>query len=785
MHIEGLPFSTEGYERAKNILKSTYGKDSEVINAYVQNITSLPIVKGNHPSKIHEFYAKLLTSVQALESMGKLDGINGLTRATLDKLEGIKSNLVLLDKTWQDWKFPNLVEALKDWTQRNPITSDHRGASANYAEGNPSRQIRRDNSFQTKQSEWKRKQCVYCEDLDHKSSDCRKVKDVAERREVLRKKRRCFKCTGGNHLAAECRVRTGCFNCGANHYSSICNMKSGEQQVLLTTAEQGIVYPVVVVKVNGVKCRALLDTGAGNSYISSKLIDVLNQKPVAREFRRIDMMMCTTTKKIDVYKITIENLKGDFRMGAHVSRVDKESLLTTVNPRYSDIIRKYPHLKEVEIDDQDQKEQLPIHIILGASDYAKIKTDCRPRIGKLGEPVGEFTKLGWTLISAGAEINTTVMFFAKSSLLDYKKLCNLDVLGLEASKDISDGLVYSDFKEQLTKTEQGYYETGLLWKTDAPKLPDNKQGSLARLDKLAQRLNRQPELFEQYDEIIKDQEEKGIVEQVHHEPESKAFYLPHKHVVRQAAESTKVRVVYDASTRANSASPSLNDCLEKGPPLQNLIWDILTRNRVRPITLAGDIEQAFLQIRVRESDRDVLRFHWVKDKDISKVETFRFTRVVFGLNQSPFILGATIEEHRQKKEREFPREVDEIRRSIYVDDILLSGNTVGEVQALKETTIQIFREAKLELHKWHSNEQVLEQQTDEIDLNDQSFAKQQLGAKRGETKLLGLKWDKKNDMLAIKFPDNQEKVTKRTVLQSVASVYDPLGIVAPVTLEGN
>ena len=77
-------------------------------------------------------------------------------------------------------------------------------------------------------------------------------------------------------------------------------MKSGEQQVLLTTAEQGIVYPVVVVKVNGVKCRALLDTGAGNSYISSKLIDVLNQKPVAREFRRIDMMMCTTTKKIDV-----------------------------------------------------------------------------------------------------------------------------------------------------------------------------------------------------------------------------------------------------------------------------------------------------------------------------------------------------------------------------------------------------------------------------------------------------------------------------------------------------
>ena len=138
------------------------------------------------------------------------------------------------------------------------------------------------------------------------------------------------------------------------------------------------------------------------------------------------MVMCTTTKKIDIYKVTIENLKGDFRMDTHASRVDKESLLSTINARYSDIIRKYPHLKEVEMDDKDEKKHLPIHLILGASDYAKIKTDSRPKVGKLGEPVGEFTKLGWTLISAGAEIDTTVMFYAKSSLLDFEKLCSLD-----------------------------------------------------------------------------------------------------------------------------------------------------------------------------------------------------------------------------------------------------------------------------------------------------------------------------------------------------------------------
>ena len=107
---------------------------------------------------------------------------------------------------------------------------------------------------------------------------------------------------------------------------------------MLTTNEQGIVFPVMVVKVNGVKCRALLDTGASNSYISSKLMYVLNQRPIARKYRRIDMMMCTTTKKIDVYKVTIENLKSNFRMDIHAGRIDKESLLSTINPRYSDII---------------------------------------------------------------------------------------------------------------------------------------------------------------------------------------------------------------------------------------------------------------------------------------------------------------------------------------------------------------------------------------------------------------------------------------------------------------
>ena len=71
------------------------------------------------------------------------------------------------------------------------------------------------------------------------------------------------------------------------------------------------------------------------------------------------------------------------------------------------------------------------------------------------------------------------------------------------------------------------------------------------------------------------------------------YYMPHKAVVREAAQTTKVRIVYDVSVKNSSKNVSLNERLETGPPLQNLIWDILTGSRFRPVLLCEDIEKAF------------------------------------------------------------------------------------------------------------------------------------------------------------------------------------------------
>jgi len=98
---------------------------------------------------------------------------------------------------------------------------------------------------------------------------------------------------------------------------------------------------------------------------------------------------------------------------------------------------------------------------------------------------------------------------------------------------------------------------------------------------------------------MKQQLAEGILKPVPEEPTGYVVhYIAHKAVTREQAESTKLRIGYNASARASTESPSLNDCLEVGRPLQPLLFDVILRNRMKPIVLTGDLKQAFLQIRI-------------------------------------------------------------------------------------------------------------------------------------------------------------------------------------------
>ena len=161
--------------------------------------------------------------------------------------------------------------------------------------------------------------------------------------------------------------------------------------------------------------------------------------------------------------------------------------------------------------------------------------------------------------------------------------------------------------------------------------------------------------MDEYDKIIRTQIQLGIVEFVEnptHEQTGKIHYLPYHVIVRRDKETTKVRVVYDTSAR--SGGPSLNDCLHAGPKFDQRILNLLLRFRVHRVALTADIEKAFLMVSMAKEDCEVLHFLWVDDimKERPEPVELRFTRVVFGVSSSPFLLNATIPYHLENSSAE-------------------------------------------------------------------------------------------------------------------------------------
>ena len=322
------------------------------------------------------------------------------------------------------------------------------------------------------------------------------------------------------------------------------------------------------------------------------------------------------------------------------------------------------------------------------------------------------------------------MLLTQTSIVDYEELCKLDVLGLADTPTGDQSVVYEEFREQLRRSEEGWYETGLPWKGNHPPLPNNKERSLRRLACLVRKLEKTKSIGD-YNAIIQEQLADGIVERAPNTVQGREFYIPHKGVVRETAESIKLRIVYDASARTWDSAPSLNECLNTGPPLQNKLWSVLVRGRFNPVAITGDIKKAFLQVRIRPEERDALRFHWLKNVESKEVETLRFTRALFGLGPSPFLLAGVIEQHLDAWSHKQPKIVREIKKSLYVDDLISGGSTTSKAREMKIAATEIFADAAFELHKWHSN--VPELAPIETDQSaDQTFAKQQLGISSGE-----------------------------------------------------
>ena len=119
---------------------------------------------------------------------------------------------------------------------------------------------------------------------------------------------------------------------------------------------------------------------------------------------------------------------------------------------------------------------------------------------------------------------------------------------------------------------------------------------------------------------------------------------------------------------------------------------------------------------------------------------------------------------------------------MHVDDLVSGGESTSKVDKIKGDSVNLFQRG-FKLHKWHSNEQALET-NDSLNENELNFAKQHLGTKPKEIKILGLLWHKREDFFIIQVPNVDKNATKRNILSTLASIYDPLKFVSRGLLSG-
>ena len=388
--IDGLPFTDEGYEKAKSLLEKKYGDSSEVVGAYVRSILELPTIRERDVVKIHNFYETLLYNVESLTTLDSLGKLDEAVRFTVDKLDAIKSELAMTNENWNKWTFEQFVEALGKWTKNNPVKDSQQKKFPR--EKGRSFFANRDNG-----NTYHTRGCLFCSDENHKALNCDKVVRCEDRKKIFAEKHLCFNCAGGKHRAVDCKSKGRCQTCGGKHHTTLCDKNQKPREPGMTASHIGpssVIHPVVVVRINGYKFRALLDSGASHSYASSTAINLIGAKVKSTGLRQIATLTGVTARTMQVYTIKMDSLSDDFNVEVNLTKIEKKELLFLENPHYKEIIRNHSHLRGVHMDDDDDKDLLPVHILLGANDYAKIRTSENLRVGRIGEPVAEHTKFG-------------------------------------------------------------------------------------------------------------------------------------------------------------------------------------------------------------------------------------------------------------------------------------------------------------------------------------------------------------------------------------------------------
>ena len=819
--VKGLAMTEANYKEAMELLEKRYGDKKALVSNFMHQIMSLKPVHDEHDTaKLRDLYDNLEMCARNLKSLGiTSESFAPVVIPTiLTKIPECMEREIKKATRETNWDFEEILVLLNNEISTNEqclFTSKsirEKRTRANNDEGRrPSSGTSLHGALQGAQLP-KKDWCVYCKQ-GHKPWDCEKVVDVAERRELLKKGNRCYNCLGKGHASHQCKSKYRCYHCKERHNSSICEKEKDAaadnnepnpevNNISLLDEESDDEGDTDVVLLKTAYCeissqqqqpmtmnhgRLLFDDCSQKSYISKEFAEKLGLKAIHRRAVIINGTCATSTRKMcDVVEFYVQIDEAPHQIKVKARVLDQICHPIPLQPVRS-CLQNYRHLKGLKIADfHRDNDTLEIDVLIGGDFYYTFMEDRVIRGGK-GEPTAVKSKVGWLLsgpvrersiishfsnLSTITTLNSAQIEGPVSDLNDgISKFWDLDTVGIRNSENP----VSEKFLDEIKFDEiDRKYEVKLPWKPSQESIPNNYENAARSLKYQITSMKKNPEKLRNYHRIITEQLRNRIVEKCEvSTPNSKnprTHVLPHHGVERPESESTPLRIVYNASSKSKN-SKSLNDLLYKGPSLTPHLFDVLVRFRVHLVALIGDISKAFLNIKVAEKDRDALRFLWVDDpfKEDPEIIELRFTRVLFGLNCSPFLLNGTLRHHLMKYTNDHEELILQIIRSLYVDDFTGGAPDTEKASEVHRNLVQLLAEGGFPVCKFVTNDPEL---------------RKIIGVESKAVKVLGLAWDPDTDTIYFDFRaiTAPKDPTKRVMACVLMLIFDPLGLVGPIIM---
>ncbi|XP_049874507.1 uncharacterized protein LOC126372702 [Pectinophora gossypiella] len=658
-----------------------------------------------------------------------------------------------------------------------------------------------------------RKQCPVCEKETHHVTECADFKktEVNERWETAKKHRLCFRCLKRRKFGHTCPTRRcDVGGCKYSHHRLLhsepeqrASIHAGthieEDPVIATIASTRErknttallkILPVRVSGPKGTHCTyALLDDGSTCTLIEAAVAEhigvsgppepfyiegVAGARVDAGASRRVtfDISAPEDTHSYSISARTMKNLQ-----------LSPQSV-----PAYA--VTGQSHL-------EDLQDQLTYHrgtptVLIGQDNWQLLLAH-EVRREQDSQLVAARTDLGWVLhgvrhTPAGGPAHRVHHARIVEDDQAIEKLLRdhfaLEVLGVEPKHfhTEEERRALETLERTTRRTNEGY-ETGLLWRSDDYDPPNSYEAALRRLQAIERKLDRDEEMKRRYEKQMNTLIENGYAEVAPTPPKGKTkiWYLPH-FAVMNPQKPEKLRIVHDAAAKVRGVS--LNDMLLSGPDLLRSLPGVLMKFRQRRVAVTADIKDMFMRISIRTEDRDMQRFLWRGNRREGPPVEYRMKSVIFGATSSPctaiFVKNRNAEQYRE----EYPAAAAAIINNHYVDDYLASFDTEEEAIQVSSQVAYIHSRANYYLQKWASSSRLV--------LSSLAPEAKEDIVKLAPEKILGMIWYPERDTLSFNMNEARiptdilhgERVpTKREALRTTMSLYDPLGIATPVTIQ--